>query len=126
MTLTLDGTAELQRVLTALGPRAIQASAGGLFRAGEAIMRDAKGLCPVDTGALKNSGHVELPTVEGPAVEVVLGFVAVGGIFVTQILPHIWPVFLIVVVGSALIFMARRRAGRDGLTHRATLLNKED
>ena len=57
---------------------------------------------------------------------VVLGFVAVGGIFVTQILPHIWPVFLIVVVGSALIFMARRRAGRDGLTHRATLLNKED
>ena len=67
-----------------------------------------------------------LTVLKATHLEVVLGFVAVGGIFVTQILPHIWPVFLIVVVGSALIFVARRRAGRDGLTHRPTLLNKED
>jgi hypothetical protein len=47
-------------------------------------------------------------------------------IFATHILPHIWPVVLIVAVGSALIVMARRRAGRDSLTQRPTLLDKED
>ena len=46
--------------------------------------------------------------------------------FTKDILPHIWPVVLIVVVGSALIVVARRRAGRGDHADRPTLLNKRD
>lgn len=72
--LALRGTDELQAALAALGPRALQAAAAALFREGEAIMAVSKGLVPLDTGTLMNSGHVELPEIQGETVVVTLAY----------------------------------------------------
>ena len=49
--------------------------AGGLFVEGEQIMARSKDeFVPVDTGALKSTGHVEKPVVLGTEVSVELGY----------------------------------------------------
>jgi hypothetical protein len=56
-------------------PEAVaQAMAQGLYIEAEHIMGDAKEIVPVDQSALKNSGYVDLPKVEGRRVVVELGF----------------------------------------------------
>lgn len=69
------GVDEVLVTLAQVGGRATQAVAGALVAEGEQIMGKAKELCPVDTGALRASGHVSEPT-ETPAgaVIVLLGF----------------------------------------------------
>ena len=69
----LKGVATVQRNLRSLGLRAPVAVGRALRRLGEEIMTDAKLLTPVDTGALRASGHVQGPTL-GPEVAVTLGF----------------------------------------------------
>lgn len=50
-------------------------SAGALYRRGEAIIADAKEhYVPVDQGALRDSGHVELPDITEDEITVVIGF----------------------------------------------------
>lgn len=73
-TVTLQGTETLKTALDGLGERAREAAARILFQEGERIMAVAKGQTPVDTGALRASGQVSLPTVEGSTVSVELGF----------------------------------------------------
>jgi hypothetical protein len=45
-----------------------------LYATANNIITDAKQLTPVDTGALRSSGHVQLPTVVDGHVEVKMGF----------------------------------------------------
>lgn len=49
-------------------------AAAALFLVAEIIMGQAKVLCPVDTGTLRNSGYVKPPVIEGNSITVVLGF----------------------------------------------------
>lgn len=67
--------APLEAVLTALADRATPAAVRALYQEAEAIMTASKGIVPVDTGALRASGHVELPeTHAGVGVSVTLGY----------------------------------------------------
>lgn len=50
------------------------AVAPALYTKANKIMTEAKKLTPVDTGALRSSGHVEPPVISGQSVEVALGF----------------------------------------------------
>jgi hypothetical protein len=75
ITLTITGTEQLIATLQALGPKAQQASASALLQEAEAIMADSKEhYVPVDTGTLKNSGHVAMPEIDGAQVSVTMGY----------------------------------------------------
>lgn len=52
-------------------PRAL---ARALYAEAEAIMAASKRIVPVDTGALRASGHVRPPVIRGSRVRVVLGY----------------------------------------------------
>jgi len=67
----------LGAVLQSLGTlhKEIQgAHAAELYQSAEIVMTAAKELTPVDTGALRASGHVQEPKIEGGTVSVELGF----------------------------------------------------
>ena len=49
-------------------------AAAALYQEAELIMTEAKRLTPVDTGALKGSGHVNLPEWHGRECQVVMSF----------------------------------------------------
>jgi hypothetical protein len=69
--------ANLQNVRDMLGriPQAVkEACTQTLEQAAEEIMTRAKELCPVDTGALRASGHVQAPVDDAGGVSVELGF----------------------------------------------------
>ena len=64
------GLPELERALRRYGEKAEKALAGALYREGEAIMYDAKQLCPVNkdpkagsAGTLRASGFVKRPEI---------------------------------------------------------------
>ncbi|MES2360157.1 MAG: HK97 gp10 family phage protein [Gemmatimonadota bacterium] len=48
--------------------------AGAMSAEAEVIMAEAKALTPVDTGALRASGHVNAPLVSGHTISVTMGF----------------------------------------------------
>jgi hypothetical protein len=70
----LLGSDTLKAALLALGARAPSVLAAALYQEAETVMTQAKGLTPVDTGALRASGHVEPPVLQGDTVTVTLGF----------------------------------------------------
>lgn len=72
----IDGLEELATRLEALASadEPIRDLSGKLFRAGEKIMAVSKRLVPVDTGALRASGFVELPEIQGDRVSVTLAY----------------------------------------------------
>ena len=74
ITARLRGSAALKRELKRQGKKARKALARALFLEGEQIMAKSKRLVPVDTGALRASGHVQLPVIRGKKVTVVLGY----------------------------------------------------
>ena len=74
ITARLRGSAALRRELKRRGGAAQKALARALFLEGEQIMGKSKRLVPVDTGALRSSGHVQLPVIRGKKVTVVLGY----------------------------------------------------
>lgn len=51
-----------------------QAVAAALYQEAETIMAAAKEITPLDTGALRNSGHVQLPVITPQQVTVRMGF----------------------------------------------------
>lgn len=68
-------TFDLRRFALAVAANTVMAAASiGLYRFGEAIMTDAKERTPVDTGALRNSGHVMQPEMVGRTIVVRLRF----------------------------------------------------
>ena len=70
----IRGSKALQRELKKRAREAPKALAGALFIEAERIMGKSKRLVPVDTGALRASGHVQLPKISGKKVRVVLGY----------------------------------------------------
>lgn len=70
----LRGDKALVNVLKRLGKDAPNALAKALFKEGEQIMAKSKRLVPVDTGALRASGHVQPPVIVGKKVSVTLGY----------------------------------------------------
>lgn len=74
MSLQIIGTDMLTTVLRRFGQAAAQVAAAALFREGERIMTVAKGRTPVDTGALRGSGHVVPPETTAAGATVLLGF----------------------------------------------------
>lgn len=78
--LELKGLEQMTARLKALATVAPKAAGAALYREGERIMTEAKGRTPVDTGALRNSGHVTLPEMTLGGIQVVLGFGGPAGI----------------------------------------------
>lgn len=67
-----EGLVEFEQRLRALasasGP--VKALAGAAYQRGQAIMAVSQRLVPVDTGALRSSGHVEAPKISASKVQV--------------------------------------------------------
>lgn len=74
MSLEWEGLEDFFETLENKTKRTLKSTASALYKEGERIMAKAKPLTPVDTGALVNSGHVELPKSEGSKISVELGF----------------------------------------------------
>lgn len=72
--LLVAGMDELLATMQSIPARLGQRMAGTMYRHAEEIMTDAKRLTPVDTGALRGSGHVRSPVVTPRMVAVTLGF----------------------------------------------------
>ena len=70
----LTGDRRLRANLRRLGKRAPRVLGKALFAEGEAIMATSKRLVPVDTGALRSSGNVQLPRREAQGVAVTLSY----------------------------------------------------
>jgi hypothetical protein len=70
----LRGSKALQRELKRRARGAPKALARALFLEAEQIMGKSKRLVPVDTGALRASGHVQPPKISGKKVSVLLGY----------------------------------------------------
>jgi hypothetical protein len=65
----------LTRKLRNAGPEVVHAAAASLYQSAEAVMTSAKEeYVPVDTGALRDSGFVELPEIDGSNVLVTMSF----------------------------------------------------
>ena len=74
ITARLTGVSALKKELRRQGKKAQKSLARALLAEGEQIMAKSKRLVPVDTGALRASGHVQLPVIRGKNVKVVLGY----------------------------------------------------
>lgn len=65
---------QLSARLKALGPSYRGAAAAALYAEAEIELTEARRRTPVDTGALRQSGLVEEPTIKGDAIAVRIGF----------------------------------------------------
>jgi hypothetical protein len=70
---TASGRTIIQTGL-AFSRRVGQALGAEMYLEGEGIMAQSKELVPVDTGALRASGYVELPVIDGLGASVELGY----------------------------------------------------
>lgn len=74
MRFTLRGQRALRLALLRVRKRAPEIFGGALFVEGERIMKESKKIVPVDTGALRSSGHVKVPVLSGSRVSVTLAY----------------------------------------------------
>lgn len=91
-TVKIKGLAEVKRRLKEIGAKAEKALGMLLRNEGETIMTTAKTLTPVDTGALRASGHVTGPTRTADRLHVDLSFGGpagseAAGVFVGYAIP---------------------------------------
>ncbi len=70
----IEGTANLERMLVELGAKAETRIPAALFQAAETVMARSKPNVPVDTGVLRGSGHVSLPSRSATGWEVMFGY----------------------------------------------------
>lgn len=77
---TFTGQAALEARLNALATGLLQQAAAALSQEAEAIMTEAKERTPVETGALRASGHVVPPVLEGGEATIVLAFGGDGAV----------------------------------------------
>jgi hypothetical protein len=71
----VQGVAELNAKLRALGENIPEEAGAELYRQAEDVMGDSKqNYVPVDTGTLKSSGYVELPERDGDQLRVEMGY----------------------------------------------------
>jgi hypothetical protein len=72
---TLGGIPTLRAQLRAAAQKFPHRVAGGVYRVCDGqLMPRMKEDTPVDTGDLKNSGHTQLPVIEGHTITVTMGF----------------------------------------------------
>jgi len=81
--LNLEGLDHVLAYLSGTGSRARRGVEKGLYASGLIIMASSQEIVPVDTGALKGSGIVELPRWDGDTCVVELGY---GG----PAIPYAW------------------------------------
>ena len=74
LNVVITGTDALHQSLVALVKQIPDRLAAALYAEAELTMTEAKKLCPVDTGRLRDSGVVFPPEVKSNAVEVTMGF----------------------------------------------------
>lgn len=74
MSLTLSGDDRLLRMFAKAGAGAPKALLQATTHSAYDIFEDSQMIVPVDTGALRASGQVRPPKVEGTTVEVVIGY----------------------------------------------------
>ncbi len=74
LTVQITGVHELLTNVERIAADLRERIAGAMVAEAETIMAEAKGLTPVDTGALRASGHVNPPDVTGDSVTVTMGF----------------------------------------------------
>lgn len=75
ISMKIKGDKGLEKMLSRLGGKAPSIVGNALYVEGEDIMGDSKdNYVPVDLSTLKNSGHVNLPEIDGSKVLVRLGF----------------------------------------------------
>lgn len=80
MIVVVEGASRVGQRLARVAALEPSVAAGVLYRSAEEILTQAKRLTPVDTGALRASGHVQLPVSEPTrGVGVELGFGGVAG-----------------------------------------------
>jgi len=71
---TLKGTPEVKAKIALALILARKQAADGLYKVGEEMMAESKERVPIDTGNLKNSGHVTQPDANAREIEVTLGY----------------------------------------------------
>lgn len=74
ITVEVKGTEKLRRALAELGEWALAEAGKALYAEAELIMTESKKQCPVDTGTLRGTGHVEQPEESGDRVTVQMGY----------------------------------------------------
>ncbi len=74
ITVEIKGAKQLQEALAKLGDRMMAEAGKALYAEAELIMTESKEQCPVDTGALRGTGHVEDPQASGGQVTVQMGY----------------------------------------------------
>jgi hypothetical protein len=70
----IKGMEKLSRIVAGGGDNAIKALAKGLYVEANAAFNESQILVPVDTSALKGSGHVTLPQITPNSVEVTIAY----------------------------------------------------
>ena len=75
----------LQRLLTQGGRGAVQAMGQAIYAEAALALLESKELVPVDTSALKQSGNLRPISVQGNAVEVVIGYGGVAAPYAVEV-----------------------------------------
>lgn len=70
----LKGADTMKRALQRFGEHAPAVVGQALYAEANSIMAASQPLVPVDTGALRSSGHVQAPVMTGSKVTVVMGY----------------------------------------------------
>lgn len=72
---SIDGLPQVKKALRLLGAKGPKVLGGALYREAESIMGDSKEYyCPVVSGNLRASGHVQLPKITSAGASVEAGY----------------------------------------------------
>jgi hypothetical protein len=74
VSVNISGVKGIQSRLARAPQETLQALEGAVYQEAQLIMRDSRPLVPVDTGALRSTGHVQNVQRDGEKVEVSFGY----------------------------------------------------
>jgi hypothetical protein len=75
ISIEIKGAKEFTRRIKKMGGDAPHIAGASLYQSAEAVMtRSREEFCPIKTGALKSTGHVQHPQINGADVTVALGY----------------------------------------------------
>ena len=77
----ITGLDKLNRLLAAAGNKGTAALARGLYEEATMAFNESQVLVPVDTSALKGSGHVQTPIITKDSVEVTIAYGGPAGAY---------------------------------------------
>ena len=111
----VQGLAELDAMLARLEADGPVLAGNALYAEAQEIMTASKEECPVDTGALRASGHVTLPVVTPTTVSVEMGY---GGVAIPYALRQHEEMSYRHTVGKAKYLEDPLRAAESGMLER--------